>query len=50
MSKDILNIDGNVKKIQRETLTPYKIAVVILIKEYCLETTKGNYLSIKYAE
>lgn len=39
MSKEF---DGNVKKIQKENLTPYKIATVILIREYCNETTKGN--------
>ncbi|XP_076645488.1 anaphase promoting complex subunit 5 ida isoform X1 [Halictus rubicundus] len=41
MSTDFLNIDGNIKRIQKETLTPYKIATVILIKEYCNETTKA---------
>ncbi|XP_012256347.2 anaphase-promoting complex subunit 5 isoform X2 [Athalia rosae] len=41
MYKDLLNIGTNVKKCPKETLTPYKIAVVILIKEYCSETTKA---------
>lgn len=40
MSTDLINIDGNIKRVQKETLTPYKIATVILIKEYCNETTK----------
>lgn len=42
MSTDLINIDGNIKRVQKETLTPYKIATVILIKEYCNETTKSN--------
>ncbi|XP_060832174.1 anaphase-promoting complex subunit 5 [Bombus pascuorum] len=41
MSTDLMNIDGNIKRVQKETLTPYKIATVILIKEYCNETTKA---------
>nr|XP_031826496.1 anaphase-promoting complex subunit 5 [Nomia melanderi] len=41
MSTDFLNIDGNIKRVQKESLTPYKIATVILIKEYCNETTKA---------
>ena len=41
MSTDFMNIDGNIKRVQKETLTPYKIATVILIKEYCNETTKA---------
>ncbi|XP_012287472.1 anaphase-promoting complex subunit 5 [Orussus abietinus] len=41
MIKDMMNIDGNSKKSQREQLTPYKIVVVILIKEYCNERTKA---------
>ncbi|XP_053994438.1 anaphase-promoting complex subunit 5 [Hylaeus volcanicus] len=40
MSTDFMNIDGNIKRVQKETLTPYKVATVILIKEYCNETTK----------
>ncbi|XP_066585318.1 anaphase-promoting complex subunit 5 [Prorops nasuta] len=40
MSKDLLHIEGITKKIQKEILTPYKIAVVLLIKEYCHETSK----------
>lgn len=43
MSVDLMNIDGNIKRVQKETLTPYKVATVILIKEYCNETTKGNF-------
>lgn len=43
MYRDLLNIGTNAKTCQKETLTPYKIAVVLLIKEYCNETTKGNY-------
>lgn len=46
MSMDLMNIDGNIKRVQKEPLTPYKIATVILIKEYCNETTKGNLLSL----
>ncbi|XP_034191300.1 anaphase promoting complex subunit 5 ida [Osmia lignaria lignaria] len=41
MSVDLMNIDGNIKRVQKETLTPYKVATVILIKEYCNETTKA---------
>ncbi|XP_032683400.1 anaphase-promoting complex subunit 5 isoform X2 [Odontomachus brunneus] len=41
MSKEFVTVDGNVKKIQKENLTPYKIATVILIREYCNETTKA---------
>ncbi|XP_017876328.1 anaphase-promoting complex subunit 5 [Ceratina calcarata] len=41
MSTDLMNIDGNIKRVQKETLTPYKIATVILIQEYCIETTKA---------
>lgn len=46
MSTDLMNIDGHIKRLQKETLTPYKIATVILIKEYCNETTKGNLILI----
>lgn len=42
MSKEFVTVDGNVRKIQKETLTPYKVATVILIKEYCNDTTKGT--------
>lgn len=41
MSKEFVTVDGNVKKIQKENLTPYKIATVILIRQYCNETAKG---------
>lgn len=41
MFKEFVTVDGNVRKNQRETLTPYKVATVILIKEYCNDTTKG---------
>ncbi|KAL0098394.1 hypothetical protein PUN28_008359 [Cardiocondyla obscurior] len=41
MSKEFVAVDGNVKKIQRETLTPFKVATLILIKEYCNDNTKG---------
>ncbi|XP_011251968.2 anaphase-promoting complex subunit 5 isoform X1 [Camponotus floridanus] len=41
MSKDFVTVDGNVKKIQKENLTSYKVATVILIKVYCNETTKA---------
>lgn len=44
MSKEFVTVDGNVRKIQKETLTPYKVATVILIKEYCNDTTKGMLL------
>ncbi|XP_012542546.1 anaphase-promoting complex subunit 5 [Monomorium pharaonis] len=40
MSKEFVTVDGNVRKIQKETLTPYKVATVILIKEYCNDTTR----------
>ncbi|XP_018347045.1 PREDICTED: anaphase-promoting complex subunit 5 isoform X2 [Trachymyrmex septentrionalis] len=40
MSKEFVTVDGNMRKIQKETLTPYKVATVILIKEYCNDTTK----------
>lgn len=40
MFKEFVTVDGNVRKNQRETLTPYKVATVILIKEYCNDTTK----------
>lgn len=46
MSTDFMNIDGNIKRVQKETLTPYKIATIILIKEYCNETTKGNLIEV----
>lgn len=41
MSKDFVTVDGNVKKIQKESLTSYKVATAILIKVYCNETTKA---------
>ncbi|KAL2712791.1 anaphase-promoting complex subunit 5 [Vespula squamosa] len=41
MSKELINIDGNVKRIQKENLTPYKVAIVMLIKEYCNESRKA---------
>lgn len=41
MSKEFVTVDGNVKKIQKENLTPYKVATVILIREYCNEATKA---------
>jgi len=46
MSKDLLSLtsEGSVKKIQKENLTPYKIATVILIREYCNENTKGIFI------
>ncbi|XP_011643849.1 anaphase-promoting complex subunit 5 [Pogonomyrmex barbatus] len=40
MSKEFVTVDGNVRKIQKETLTPYKVATVILIKEYCNDNDK----------
>ena len=43
MSKDFVTVDGNVKKIQKENLTSYKVATVILIKVYCNESTKGTF-------
>lgn len=43
MSKEFVTVDGNVKKIQKENLTPYKVATVILIREYCNEATKGTF-------
>ena len=42
MNKEVLSIDGTAKKTQRETLTPYKIAIVMFINIYCDETAKGN--------
>jgi hypothetical protein len=41
VSKEFVTVDGNVRKIQKENLTPYKVATVILIREYCNEATKG---------
>ncbi|KAI4477768.1 hypothetical protein M0804_012596 [Polistes exclamans] len=41
MSKELVNIDGNVKRVQKENLTPYKVAIVMLIKEYCNESRKA---------
>lgn len=43
MTTDLTNIDGNIKRIQKETVTPYKVATVILIKEYCNEATKAIF-------
>lgn len=50
MSKDFVTVDGNIKKVQKENVTPYKIATVILIKEYCNETTKGitSFIYLSY--
>ena len=42
MNKEVLNIEGAAKKTQRETLTPYKIAIVMFVNIYCDETTKGE--------
>lgn len=39
MNKDI---DSVTKKSQRETLTPYKIAIVMFVNIYCDESVKGN--------
>ncbi|RLU23502.1 hypothetical protein DMN91_003707 [Ooceraea biroi] len=50
MSKEFVTIDGNVKKIQKENLTPYKVATVILIREYCNEATKGTLHHANYGE
>ncbi|KAJ8667297.1 hypothetical protein QAD02_008959 [Eretmocerus hayati] len=36
MNKEFSSIDGSVKKHQRESVTPYKIAVLIFIKNYCI--------------
>lgn len=41
MNKEVLNIEGAAKKSQRETLTPYKIAIVMFINIYCDESGKG---------
>ncbi|XP_015586196.1 anaphase-promoting complex subunit 5 [Cephus cinctus] len=41
MHQDLTNIDANLKKPQREILTPYKIAVVMLIREYCMDREKA---------
>jgi hypothetical protein len=38
MNKEFLSFDGSVKKNQRESLSPYKIAVVLFIKIYCSDT------------
>ncbi|XP_043461028.1 anaphase-promoting complex subunit 5 [Leptopilina heterotoma] len=40
MNKEVLNIEGATKKSQRETLTPYKIAIVMFINIYCDESVK----------
>lgn len=42
--KDMFNFDGNIRKIKREPLTPYKIAVVGLIKIFCNDKRKGSFL------
>lgn len=34
MNKEYSSLDGSVKKSQRESLTPYKVAVVMFIKMY----------------
>lgn len=45
MFKELSNTDENSSKSQHETLTPYKIGVILLIKEYCLISSKSinNY-------
>ena len=35
MYKGPLNIEDDMNKFQKETLTPYKVALVMLIKDYC---------------
>ncbi|XP_014222514.1 anaphase-promoting complex subunit 5 [Trichogramma pretiosum] len=40
MNKEFANIDGSAKKTQKESLTPYKVAVLMFIKLYCNETNK----------
>lgn len=48
MNKEYLNLDGSGKKSQRESLTPYKVAVVIFIKIYTGSSIakKSKYLII----
>jgi len=48
VSKEFVTVDGNVRKIQKENLTPYKVTTVILIKEYCNEATKGIFYCVFY--
>lgn len=42
MARELVSIDGSVKKVQKEHLSPYKVAIVMLIKEYCNESRKGD--------
>ncbi|KAK0177690.1 hypothetical protein PV328_001718 [Microctonus aethiopoides] len=41
MFKEFSNVEENTHKSQKETLTPYKIAVILLIKSYCLPNRKN---------
>lgn len=49
MSKEFVTVDGNVKKVQKENLTPFKVATVILIREYCNENSKGRMFPLSCA-
>lgn len=48
MNKEVLNIEGATKKSQRETLTPYKIAIVMFVNIYCDENGKGKLFLYYY--
>ncbi|XP_057337255.1 anaphase-promoting complex subunit 5 [Microplitis mediator] len=40
MYKELLNVEENINNSQKDTLTPYKIAVILLIKCYCSTNVK----------
>ncbi|XP_043287109.1 anaphase-promoting complex subunit 5 [Venturia canescens] len=40
MEKEALNLDDTSNKLQQEILTPYKVAVIMLIKDYCYKSVK----------
>lgn len=42
MYKELLNIEENTNKFQKETITPYKVSVIMLIKQYCYKSPKGT--------
>lgn len=44
MNKEFSSLDESAKKNQMESVTPYKVAVVVFIKIYCTDTRiKGKY-------
>jgi hypothetical protein len=42
-AKDILNFGVIQRKSNKDSVTPHKIAVVLLIREFCLLKAKGSY-------